>query len=114
MTAIVAIMAKAFLAACGTGVLTLFILCVKILWKKLKADDLTMKALAHDAYFRQARYILMYEDVAEEDLENHNYLYKAYKSQGLNGTGDAMHQQILQKKIRPTDSDHRNILNQLP
>lgn len=58
-----------------------------------------MKALAHDAYFRQARYILTKEFVTEEELENHNYLYRAYKLQKLNGTGDRLHQQILDMKL---------------
>ena len=116
MTEIVDIVVKAFLAACGAGILTLIVMSCKFVWKKLKADDLTMKALAHDAYFRQTRYILRSDDVyvEEEDLENHNYLYKAYHSQGLNGTGDQMHQQVLQRKVRPSGSEHKDFMSQLP
>ena len=90
---------KAFLTGCGGGLLTLIILSVKWFWKKIKSDDLTMKALAHDAYFRQARYLLSKDEITEEELENHNYLYRAYHSQGLNGTGDRLHQEVLVKKI---------------
>lgn len=92
-------MIDAFLGACGAGVLTLLVMSIKWMVKKMKADDLTMKALAHDAYFRQARYLLMQDAITEDDLENHNYLYRAYHSQGLNGTGDEMHRRVLEKKI---------------
>lgn len=62
-------------------------------------DDLTLKAIAHDAYFRQARYLLEKDEISEEELENHNYLYRAYHSQGLNGTGDRLHELIMEKKV---------------
>jgi len=101
------IIINAFLGAIGAGILTLLILAIKWFWKKIKADDLTMKALAHDAYFRQARELIMMDTIEEEDLENHNYLYSAYHSQGLNGTGDKLHAQILQKTVVPNGTGKR-------
>ena len=92
--------AKAFLGACGAGFLTILILLIKKLWKSMTADDLTMKALAHDAYFRHARYLLAQDSITEEELENHNYLYRAYHIQGLNSTGDKLHHDILEKPIK--------------
>lgn len=72
-----------------------------------------MEALAHDAYYRQARHLLTKEVVTEEELENHNYLYNAYHSLGLNSTGDQMHKQILQKTVLPSGVDP-SLIRQLP
>ena len=90
---------KSFLSACGAGVLTLLVLAVKWFVKKIRVDDLTIEALSRDAYFRQARYLLEDDEITEMELENHNYLYEAYHAQGLNGTGDRIHQEILAKKV---------------
>lgn len=90
---------EAFLSACGAGTLTLIIVLIKWLFKKIKVDSMTLEALAHDAYFRHCRYLMPYDEIPEEDLENHNHLYDAYKAQGLNGTGDRMHELILEKKV---------------
>lgn len=90
---------NAFLTACGAGMVTFLVFLIKWTVKKMNADDLTMKAVAHDAYFRQCRYLLAKDEITEEELENHNYLYKAYKSQGLNGTGDRLHQIVLEKQV---------------
>lgn len=93
------------LTAIGAGVLTLIIMAIKWMVKKIKADDLTMKALAHDAYFRQARYLADKPCITEEEFENHDYLYRAYHSQGLNGTGDKLHAVIMAKPIDPSPSE---------
>lgn len=96
---------KAFLTGCGAGILTIIILLIKKLWKSMTADDITMKALAHDAYFRHVRYLLAKDEITEEELENHNYLYNAYHVQGLNSTGDKLHEEVLKKpvKVRPQE-----------
>ena len=93
---------KAFLGACGGGMLTLILLCIKYIWQKMKADSKTMRALAQDAYLRQARELLLKDKILEEELEDHNVLYEAYKAQKLNGTGDQIHNKILQKGVIPT------------
>lgn len=93
------IIVNSFLGACGAGILTIIVLLIKWIWKKFKADDLTIKALAHDAYFRHCRYLLLKEEITEEELENHTYLWNAYKGQGLNGTGEKLHAEVLQKKV---------------
>lgn len=90
---------KAFLTGCGAGALTIIVLLIKKLWKSMTADDVTIKALAHDAYFRQARYLLSKSSITEEELENHNYLYSAYHAQGLNSTGDKLHDEIMKKTV---------------
>lgn len=95
----------AFFAAVGTGILTILVLLIKKLWKSMTADDLTMKALAHDAYFRHARYLLTQDSITEEELENHNYLYRAYHVQGLNSTGDKLHEMVLEKNVIPQKTE---------
>lgn len=99
------IIAKAFWGACGAGMLTIIILLIKKLWKSMTSDDKTIKALAHDAYFRQARYLLGKDEITEDELENHNYLYDAYHAQGLNSTGDKLHDEVMKKRIKvhPTE-----------
>lgn len=101
------IILRAFLAAIGAGLLTLVIFCIKWVYKKIEADDKTMKALAHDAYFRHCRYLLPDDEITETELENHNFLYEAYHVQGLNGTGDRMHELILEKKVSPSSDNNR-------
>lgn len=93
------VMMEAFLSACGAGLLTLIIVAIKWFFKKIKVDSMTLEALAHDAYFRHCRYLMPYDEIPEEDLENHTHLYEAYKAQGLNGVGDRMHELILEKKV---------------
>lgn len=93
------ILIKAFLSACGAGMLTLIIMAIKWFLKKIRVDDLTIEALAHDAYYRHARYLLDCDEITEAELENHCHLYEAYHAQGLNGTGDRIHQQIMEKKV---------------
>lgn len=90
---------EAFLGACGAGLLTLIVIAIKWFIKKIRVDDLTIEALAHDAYYRHCRYLLQNDEITEDELENHNHLYEAYKAQGLNGTGDKLHQEILAKKV---------------
>lgn len=96
---------RAFLGACGTGFLTLLVLAIKWFWKKIKNDDLTIKALAHDAYFQNANKLLPKEIITKEELENHNYLYRAYHAQGLNSTGDRLHELILDKPVETTKGE---------
>lgn len=93
------IIINGLLTAIGAGILTVVVLMIKWIWKKFRADDLTIKALAHDAYFRHARYLLNLDIITEDDFENHEYLWQAYKGQGLNGTGEQLHKQILKKTV---------------
>lgn len=59
-----------------------------------------VEALAHDAYFRHTRQLLAKDFVTEDELENHNYLYTAYHTLGLNSTGDQLHRQVMQKMVK--------------
>lgn len=59
-----------------------------------------MEALAHNAYFGDCEKLMDKDVLTREELDNHNYLYKAYHSLGLNSTGDRMHEIILEKPIK--------------
>ena len=73
--------------------------------KKDKENDehetfkMVLEAVAHDAYFDDCRRLLKKDTITEEELDNHNYLYRAYHAMGLNSTGDRMHQLVLEKPV---------------
>ena len=73
--------------------------------KKDKEDNeqetfkMVLEAVAHDAYFDDCRRLLKKDTISEEELDNHNYLYRAYHAMGLNSTGDRMHQLVLEKPV---------------
>lgn len=75
------------------------IIWVKDARKKEKVYDAAVKALAHDSFYRQCREILAHDTMTEDELENLNYLHDAYKSLGLNGTGEELYRRCLQKPI---------------
>ena len=74
--------------------------------KKDKESDeqetfkMVLEAVAHDAYYDDCRRLLKKDDITEEELDNHNYLYRAYHAMGLNSTGDGMHQLVLEKPVK--------------
>lgn len=94
-----------FLSAIGAGILTLIVMLIRWLWKKIRTDDLTIKALAHNAFYQNCHALLPKETLTEDELENHDYLWRAYKGQGLNGTGEKLHNQIIEKKVAAPVSD---------
>ena len=66
-----------------------------------KTVTFVLEALAHNAFFADCRRLMPKDAISENELDNHNYLYKAYRSLGLNSTGDRMHQIILEKPVLP-------------
>lgn len=58
-----------------------------------------LEVLVHDRYHGYAKHLIRKDTITEDELENHNYLYRAYKSLGLNDTGDALHHQVLTKEV---------------
>ena len=93
------IIIKAFFGACGAGILTLLVMAIKWFAKKIKSDSLAIRALAHNAYFKDAYTLLPKDKITKDELENHNFLYAAYHAQGLNSTGDRLHELILEKPV---------------
>lgn len=72
--------------------------------KDKKEDDkatfkMVLEAVAHDAFYEDCRRLLVKDSITEEELDNHNYLYRAYHAMGLNSTGDRMHQLVLEKPV---------------
>ena len=67
----------------------------------IRADDLTIKALTHDAYYRNCHSLINKEAITEDESDNHDYMWQAYKAQKLNGTGKKLHEQIIQKPVVP-------------
>ena len=95
-------------AVLGSGALTtvVSILVTRHYAKKDKQTEeeskfrFVMEALAHNAFYRNCEELMDKDSLTKEELDNHNYLYKAYHCLGLNSTGDRMHEIILEKPIR--------------
>lgn len=90
----------------SNGIFSLILFAVNRHYSKKdeKNEDLrimkkAIAALSHDSYFRHCNLLLKKDAITQEELENHNYLYNAYHSQGLNGTGDRLHELILEKQV---------------
>lgn len=107
MTGATLIIYNSILAACGSALFAGICFWIKALYKKNKVYDFALKALAHDAFFRYCRYLNPCEDLAEDEVENLNFLYKAYKSLGLNGTGDKLYAQIIAKPVKVNDLERK-------
>lgn len=108
MTGATVIILNSVLAACGSALFAGICVWIKSIWSKSKAYDFALKALAHDAFFRYCRYLLPVDELAEDEVENINFLYKAYHSLGLNGTGDKLYSQIISKPVKVNNSERNN------
>lgn len=73
------------------------IVWIKFQYKKSKAIEKAVKALTHDALFRQCRYILTENERTPQTNENLEHVYEAYASLGMNGTGESMYKEC--KKV---------------
>lgn len=95
-------------AVLGSGALTTLvsIIVTRHYAKKDKETEeqnkfrFVIEALAHNAYFGNCEKLMDKDVLTRNELDNHNYLYKAYHSLGLNSTGDRMHEIILDKPIK--------------
>ncbi len=95
-------------AVLGSGALTTLvsIIVTRHYAKKDKETEeqnklrFVLEALAHNAYFGNCEKLMDKDVLTRNELDNHNYLYKAYHSLGLNSTGDRMHEIILDKPIK--------------
>ena len=76
------------------------IVWIKSEYKKQKVYDDALKALSHDCFYRQCRYLLQQRMISKEELENLNYLYDAYRSLGMNGTGEELYRRCLKKPLQ--------------
>lgn len=108
MTHVTEVILNAVLVACGSALFAGICYWIKTMYTKHKAYDFALKALAHDAFFRYCRYLLPEIELAEDEVENLNFLYKAYHSLGLNGTGDKFYNQIISKPVKVVDQKGNN------
>ena len=94
------ILIRAFISACGAGILTLIVLCIKWLVQIITRDKLTLDSLSYNAFYNDCKMLMNKDEITKDELENHEYLYKTYKARGLNGTGEKMHQLVMEKPVR--------------
>ena len=94
------ILNRAFITACGAGLLTLIIFIIKYFVQLIRRDRMTLDALSHDAYYKDCWILLKKDEITKDELENHGYLYKTYHMRGLNGTGDKLHELIMEKPVK--------------
>lgn len=100
MTGILDVALKAIITAAAGGIFTAAVLWIKNLIAKEKVMADAVKALAHDSFYRQCRYLLSKDFITEDELENLNYLHDAYTSLGLNGTGEELYKRCLEKELK--------------
>lgn len=94
------ILIKAFMTACGAGLLTLIIFVIKYFVNLIRREKITLDALSHDAYYKDCWLLLKKDALTKDELENHDYLYRTYHARGLNGTGDKLHDMIMEKPVK--------------
>ena len=100
MDGIIDIIMKAVITSAAGALVGAVIVWIKGMLKKQKEFESALKALAHDSFYRQCRYLLPHESITEDELENLNYLHDAYRSLGLNGTGEELYRRCLEKPIQ--------------
>ena len=106
LTEIIVTLVVAIIGSSGVGTVISIIVNRHYQKKDEKQEDLTIlmeavAAVTHDSYFRHCRFLLPKNPITEDEMENHNYLYKAYNSLEMNGMGDKMHEMIMEKKVIP-------------
>ena len=100
MSEIVELIVKAVITAATGAFVGAVILWVKRVLKKMKVYDDALKALAHDSFYRQCRYLLQQVSISEDELENLNYLHDAYTALGMNGTGEELYRRCLERPLK--------------
>lgn len=91
----------AILSALGGALATLIIGMVTGFFKWLKAIVSAVKAVTHDALFRQCRSILANGEKTENEMENLDHLYEAYHGLKMNGTGEEMYKRCKNIPLSP-------------
>ena len=100
MAEIFDVLLKASLTTFAGALTGVCIVWVKGVIKRDRVYDKAIKAVAHDSFYRQCRYLIRQENITEDDLENLNYLHDAYKSLGLNGTGEELYRRCAEKPLK--------------
>ena len=100
MNEILDLIVKAVITAASGAFVGAMILWLKNMLRKMKVYDDALKALAHDSFFRQCRYLLQQDSIREDELENLNYLHDAYTALGMNGTGEELYRRCLERPLK--------------
>ena len=100
MNEILDLIVKAVITAASGAFVGAMILWLKNMLRKMKVYDDALKALAHDSFFRQCRYLLQQDSIREDGLENLNYLHDAYTALGMNGTGEELYRRCLERPLK--------------
>ena len=70
---------------------------IKFQYKKSRAIEKAVKALTHDALFKQCESILEKGERTTQTNENLEHVFEAYSELGMNGTGESLYKEC--KKI---------------
>lgn len=100
MNEILDLIVKAVITAASGAFVGAMILWLKSMLRKMKVYDDALKALAHDSFYRQCRYLLQQDSISEDELENLNYLHDAYTALGMNGTGEELYRRCLERPLK--------------
>lgn len=100
MSEIMDLIMKTVISAAAGALVSASIVWIKSIRNKNRIYDKALKALAHDSFYRQCRYLLAKEYITEDELENLNYLHDAYTSLGMNGTGEELYRRCVEKPIK--------------
>lgn len=87
---------RAFWAAAGAALFALILST----FKKLPAAWNAIRAVTHDALYRNCRIMLHNGEVTKEEIDNLERLYAAYHKMGMNGTGEEMYQRCLDLPLK--------------
>lgn len=79
------------------------IVWIKFQYKKSKAIENAVKALTHDALFRQCRYIMAEKERTTQTDENLEHVFEAYTELGMNGTGESLYKECKKLPLKIND-----------
>lgn len=100
MSEVMDILIKAMITAASGAFVGACIIWIKGLIRRNRVFNNALKALAHDSFYRQCRYLLHRDYIKEDELENLNYLHDAYKALGMNGTGEELYKRCIEKPLK--------------
>lgn len=102
-----ALLERGFWTAAGAGILSLAIYGIKTVRRFTHAYNDALRALSHDALYRQCRIMLHNGNVIKEELDNLEHLYRGYHQLGMNGTGKELYERCKELPLADTKINDR-------